>query len=89
MFGLLAIGVSLISGMGVRIGGYSAFAMLMLMWLSAVPWAVDGSHDPWLDSHIIYGVLALGLAHTASGSTWGLGRWWGNLSFVQKYSFLR
>lgn len=90
MFGLLGIGLSLLLGMGVRIGGYSGFAMLMLMYISALPMFArnEGVHNPFLDDHIIYGVLCLALAHLPSGDTWGLGKWWRKQSFVEKYPFL-
>jgi thiosulfate dehydrogenase (quinone) large subunit len=31
--------------------------------------------DPFMDDHLIYALLAIGLAMVAAGDTLGLGRW--------------
>jgi hypothetical protein len=45
----------------------------------------SGSTNSITDYHVIYAVGAIVLAATYAGRTWGLGRAWGRLPFVQKH----
>ena len=36
-------------------------------------------HNPFLDEHIIYGLLLLALANFKAGMHLGLGKWWSKL----------
>jgi thiosulfate dehydrogenase (quinone) large subunit len=89
MLGLLAIGVALIAGVAMRIAAISGVVMLAMMWLAEVPFAQftsagepTGSPNPVADSHFIYAVVLIVLALTYAGTTWGLGRTWARLPFV-------
>lgn len=84
MIGLLGIGLAFLLGMGVRIAGYSAALMLFLMWLAVLPIV----HNPFLDDHLVYAVICVGLTFTPCGDTWGLGKWWKSQEFVQNNKFL-
>jgi thiosulfate dehydrogenase (quinone) large subunit len=91
MLGLLAIGVALIAGVAMRIAAISGVVMLAMMWLAEVPFAQftsagepTGSPNPFADSHYIYAVVLIVLAATYAGTTWGLGRTWARLPFVNR-----
>ena len=91
MLGLLAIGVALIAGVAMRIAAISGVVMLAMMWLAEVPFAQftsagepTGSPNPVADSHFIYAVELIVLALTYAGTTWGLGRTWARLPFVNR-----
>jgi len=43
-----------------------------------------GSTNPITDYHLIYGVVLVVLAASHAGHTWGLGRIWARLPFVQR-----
>jgi len=95
MLGLLAIGVALILGIGLRIAAGAAVLMMAMMW--AAEWPLDKtttagepsmSTNPLIDYHVIYGIGAVVLALTYAGHTWGLGKWWAALPFVQKNRWL-
>ena len=58
MLGLLLIGLSLVVGVGVRIAGYSGALLMFLMWTAVLP----PEHHPFLDEHIVYGIILLTLA---------------------------
>ena len=45
-------------------------------------------HNPFLDEHITYAVIMIGLAATAAGRTMGLGRWWAGTPLVRRYPVL-
>ena len=95
MIGLLAIGVALILGVGLRIAAVSGSLMMLLMW--AAEWPLDKltsagepsmSTNPIVDYHIIYALALIALAVTYAGRTWGLGRWWAGLPFVRRNRWL-
>ncbi|GAA3337455.1 DoxX family membrane protein [Amorphoplanes nipponensis] len=95
MLGLLGIGVALILGIGMRIAAGAAALMMAMMWAAEWPLAKttsagepSGSNNPITDYHFIYGVGVIVLALTYAGHTWGLGRWWAQLPFVQKNRWL-
>jgi thiosulfate dehydrogenase [quinone] large subunit len=46
------------------------------------------STNPIVDCHIIYALALIALALTYAGHTWGLGRLWARLPFVQRNRWL-
>jgi len=83
MLGLLFIGLALLSGIGMNVAGYSGAVMVLLMWLSSLP----PENNPFLDEHIVYALILIGLARVKSGQWVGLGRGWSKL--VKDYAFLQ
>lgn len=87
MLGLLGIGLTLILGIGMRIGAISGAVMYALMYAAVVPL----ENNPVVDDHLI-GVLAMVVFYfgaVAIGGTWGLGKKWGETELVRKYPILR
>ena len=84
MLGILAIGLPLVLGIGVRIAASIGVIMLMLMY-SAV---VLPEHNPVVDDHIIYAVIMLGIAIANPGYRLGLARRWGRTRLVNKFPVL-
>jgi thiosulfate dehydrogenase [quinone] large subunit len=82
MLGLLFIGLALVSGIGVKIAGYSGAVMVLLMWLSSLP----PENNPFLDEHIVYMIILMLLAASNAGQWVGLGKWWSEKA--KNYSFL-
>jgi thiosulfate dehydrogenase (quinone) large subunit len=90
------IGVAFILGIFMRIATVSAVVMLLLMYLSAAPWAntIDpktgsGSFvNPIVDDHTVLIVLAVLLMLLEAGRTWGLGKIWESWSLVQSQPWL-
>jgi len=82
MLGLLLLGLALILGIGVKIAGYSGALLMFLMWLSHLP----PENNPFLDEHIIYLIILIGLATVKAGQVVGLGKWWSER--VENYPFL-
>ena len=75
MLGLLALGVALILGIGMRLASVGGVLMMLLMWSSHLP----PTTNPFLDQHLIYALVLIGLAVTKAGDTLGLGKWWAKL----------
>lgn len=84
MIGLLLIGLALLVGAGMKIASYAGVLMLFLMWLAVLP----PEHNPFLDDHLIYGLILIGFTFVKAGHWFGIGEWWSNTKLVQKYPFL-
>ncbi len=83
MVGLLAIGVGLILGIGLRLSAIGATIMMAMMWAAEWPLAQftstgasNGSSNPLIDYHVIYALTAIVLAVIGAGRYFGLGAWW-------------
>jgi thiosulfate dehydrogenase [quinone] large subunit len=85
MLGLLGIGVALILGVGMRIAAAAGALLVVLMWSAVLPPA----NNPFMDDHLIYAGVLVGLALTQAGDTLGLGRWWGGTALVRKAPWLK
>lgn len=87
MLGLGAIGVAVITGIGLRLSAIAGTLMMLMMWAAEWPFALSTSTgqpthstNPIIDYHIIYALALIALAAAAAGNTWGLGRRWAALT---------
>jgi thiosulfate dehydrogenase [quinone] large subunit len=85
MLGLLGIGLALTLGVKVKLASYAGVVLMVLLWSSVLPPA----NHPFLDEHIIYALVLLGIAQTNAGDVIGFGRWWSKTRLVEKYPILR
>ena len=85
MIGLLLIGIALLFGIGINIAGYSGTLMLFLMWTATLL----PEHNPFLDDHIIYGLVLIGLTFVRSRNCLGFGKWWSKQKIVKAFPVLR
>ncbi|MGI5267709.1 hypothetical protein ACQEUU_01005 [Nonomuraea sp. CA-218870] len=81
MMGLLGVGLALMLGVGTRVAAVAGGLMLMMMWAAALPLDTN----PFMDDHIIYTIVLIGLALANAGATLGLGK----LAIVQRYPILK
>jgi thiosulfate dehydrogenase (quinone) large subunit len=85
MLGLLGIGVALMLGVGMRLAAVSGTVLLVMMWSAVLPPA----NNLFMDDHLVY-ALTLGLlALIGAGKTFGLGKQWERIPFVQKHGWLK
>ena len=84
MVGLLAIGVALILGIGMRIAAAAGALLMVLMWTAVLPPATN----PFMDDHLIYAAVLIVLALLGAGNTFGLGRRWTAVPLVQRNRWL-
>ena len=85
MLGLLAIGIALTFGAGMRLAAIAGGLMYLLMWTVVLP----PENNPVLDDHLLAGLTVIALALLNAGNTWGLGKWWSNTSVVDRFPVLR
>jgi len=86
MLGLRGVGLALTLGIAVRFGAVAGATMLLLMYAASAIWP---EHNPFLDEHLVYAVILIGLATTNVGRTMGFGRLWERTRLVNRYRFLR
>ncbi|MEO6503364.1 MAG: DoxX family membrane protein [Jatrophihabitantaceae bacterium] len=92
MLGLLGMGLGLIAGVALRITALAGALMMAMMWLAEFPLAQhtsagkpSGSVNPLVDYHLIYAIVMVVLAATYAGNTWGFGKLWARLPFVNQH----
>ncbi len=95
MLGLLGIGLALILGVALRAAAVSGTLLLVLMWAAEWPLArhtaagaPSMSTNPLIDYHILYAFGLIAAAVTYAGNTWGFGRIWAELPFIQRNHWL-
>jgi thiosulfate dehydrogenase [quinone] large subunit len=86
MLSLLAIGVSLLLGIAVKLGGLGGALMLSFMYLAGAVWPTN---NPFMDEHIIEALVCVGFILVPAGRTLGLGRKWETIPIVQRTPWLR
>jgi len=84
MTGLLGLGIALTLGIGMRIAVVTGSILLLFMW-SAALWPAT---NPFLDDHLIYIVILLGLLWSNKQQKWGLRNWWVKQDVVKRLPIL-
>jgi thiosulfate dehydrogenase (quinone) large subunit len=72
MIGLCGIGIALILGVAMRLAVLGGVAMMVFMYLASLPL----TSNPFLDDHLIYALVLIGLALVRADHKIGLGGWW-------------
>jgi thiosulfate dehydrogenase [quinone] large subunit len=85
MAGLLAVGVALILGIGMRLAAAGGALLTVLMWTAVLPPA----SNPFMDDHLIYAAVLIVLALLGAGNTLGLGRVWAATPLVRRATWLK
>ncbi|HEY8452356.1 MAG: hypothetical protein FWJ87_05500 [Micromonosporaceae bacterium] len=85
MVGLAAIGLALLAGVGMRIAAATGALLMVLMWTAVLP----PENNPFMDDHLIYAGLLIGLAMANAGDTLGFGRAWARTRLVRRLPWLR
>ena len=85
MLGLLGIGLTLLLGVGMRIGATAGALLLLLMWSAELPL----ENNPFMDDHIVYALVLVMLVLANAGHTLGLGKRWERVPFVARKGWLK
>lgn len=85
MLALLGIGVALILGIGMRLATYAGALLLFMMWMASLPIKTN----PFVDDHIVYILVLVGLYASKSGETMGFGKAWKKSKLVKQYPILQ
>jgi thiosulfate dehydrogenase [quinone] large subunit len=84
MLGLLAIGLALLLGIGLKVAAVAGTLFFGLLWLSNFP----PVNNPIVDEHIVYIAALWGIMLSRSGRWLGLGNWWTEKRFVRRHPIL-
>lgn len=85
MLSMLAIGLALILGIGVRLAAVGGIAWMTIFYTATAIWP---EFDPFLDEHIVYAVVLAGLFLANAGRYYGLGRIWQRTELVKRHPIL-
>jgi thiosulfate dehydrogenase [quinone] large subunit len=85
MIALAAVGVALILGIGVVLAAVGGAILLVMMWLASLPITAN----PFVDDHLIYALVIIGIAATGAGLRYSLAPWWRRTWLVRKLPFLK
>ena len=89
-YGHLLIGLSLVSGLMVRVSASFGILLMIMYWMAHMDFPyIENKNNFIFDYHIVYaGVLGYLIVKRA-GHVWGLDAWAEKLSFVKHYPALR
>ena len=85
MLALLALGIALILGIGMRLASYGGTLFLLLLWSSNLP----PINNPIVDEHIVYIFVLFLLERVSAGNYIGLGKRWSEMGLVKRFPILR
>lgn len=88
MLGLALIGFALLSGMGMKLAGYSGALLMSFMFLAAIPFYAPESHNPLVDEHIVYAFILLAFTQIKVGQWYGFGKQWSQTKWVKENPIL-
>ncbi len=89
MLGMLAVGVAVMLGIGLRVSAIAGTIILLFMYLAEWSFGPNAaSTNPVVDYHIIFALSLIVIAVLSAGDAWGLGRSWKRLGFVQNHRWL-
>lgn len=86
MLGLLGIGLALTLGIAVKLSGYAGALMLALMYVAGF---IPPQHHPFIDEHIVYAIVLIGLAKVNSEQKLGFGKRWQKTDLVKDQPILK
>jgi thiosulfate dehydrogenase (quinone) large subunit len=84
-WGHLLIGLSLVSGLLVRVSGVFGVALLLTYWTAHMDFPYIESHVNYiLDYHIVYATLTGWVVAANAGHVWGLDGWFANFRAMRR-----
>jgi thiosulfate dehydrogenase (quinone) large subunit len=89
MLGMIAVGLAVMLGIGLRISAVAGTVIMLFMYLAEWPFGANlASSNPLVDYHVIYALALIAVALLSAGDTWGLGKAWKTLPLVRAHRWL-
>lgn len=89
MAGMLAIGLAVMLGIGLRVSAVAGSVILLFMYLAEWSFGPNASStNPVVDYHVVYAFSLIVVAVLSAGDTWGFGRAWKRLPIVRNHAWL-
>jgi thiosulfate dehydrogenase [quinone] large subunit len=86
MLSMLLIGLALILGVATRLAAVGGAIWMGLFYVAT---AVKPEHNPFMDDHIVYALVLLGLVAIGAGRYVGLQERWERLALVKRFPILK
>ena len=89
-YGHLLIGLSLLTGLMVRVSAAFGVVLMLIYWMAHTDWPfVENSNNLIFDFHAVYAGVLVYLIVKRAGHVFGLDAWAENLQFVKQHPGLR
>jgi len=85
MVSMVLIGLGLITGVMTRLAAAGGIAWMAIFYTATAIWP---ENNPFLDDHIVYAIVLVGLIVANAGRYYGLGKIWQRVSFVEGRKYL-
>jgi thiosulfate dehydrogenase [quinone] large subunit len=85
MFSMLAIGLALILGIGVKLASIGGIVWMVIFYTATAIWP---EHNPFMDDHVVEALVLGALFFANAGIYLGLGKIWQRAELVKKYPIL-
>ena len=85
MIGMGAVGTALILGIGMTVAAVAGTLLMVMIWMASLPLVAN----PFVDQHIVFSLLIIGLAVSRLGEPYSVGRWWARTPLVAALPWLR
>jgi thiosulfate dehydrogenase [quinone] large subunit len=89
-YGHLLIGLSLLTGLMVRVSAAFGVGLMITYWFAHMDWPfIENTNNLIVDFHLVYAGVLVTLIVTRAGHVFGLDGWMENLAFVKQHPALK
>jgi thiosulfate dehydrogenase (quinone) large subunit len=89
-YGHLLIGLSLLTGLMVRVSASVGVLLMITYWFAHMDWPfIENTNNLIVDYHLVYAGVLVYLVAKHAGHVWGLDAWAENLTFVKQHPGLK
>lgn len=89
-YGHLAIGVSLLLGLAVRVSSLAGLFLLLMYWTAHMEWPyIENQNNFIVDYHIVYATVCLFLFFADAGHVFGVDQWASKMTFIRNNNWLK
>ncbi len=84
-YGHLLIGLSLLTGLMVRVSASFGILLMIIYWFAHMDWPfIENTNNFIVDYHVVYGGVLAYLIVKKAGHVWGLDGWVENLELIRR-----
>ena len=89
-YGHLLIGLSLLTGLMVRVSASFGVLLMVVYWFAHMDWPfIENTNNFIVDYHVVYAGVLVYLVHKKAGHVFGLDGWVENMDFVELHPSLK
>jgi thiosulfate dehydrogenase (quinone) large subunit len=89
-YGHLLIGLSLLTGLMVRVSASFGVLLMCIYWFAHMDWPfIENTNNFIVDYHVVYAGVLVYLVVKKAGRVWGMDGWIENLKIIRQYPNLK